>query len=209
MQYNRNEALRYLGANKNDRDSKNLVDIVYLKMRNEVQARYIYKRYAIKIEKESVILENGYRFTSKDLVKHLAGCDEVILLAATLGSRIDNTIRRLTLESVAQGAAAQAVAAALIEDYCDTVQKLLVTDNLFPRPRFSPGYGDWNLEEQKLLFNLLDCPKEIGLTLSDGLMMIPSKSVTAIIGLSNDVTCASNKCKSCSNSNCPYRDLEC
>lgn len=208
MQYNRNEALRYLGADKNDKDSKILVDTVYLKMRNEVQARYVYKRYAIKIEKDAVILGNGYKFTSKALVKHLCGCNEVILFAATLGSRIDNTIRRLTIESVAQGAAAQAVAAALIEDYCDTVQNSIITDNLLQRSRFSPGYGDWNLEEQKLLFDLLDCSKTIGLTLSDGLMMIPSKSVTAIIGLSTDAKRVSNKCMSCSNSNCSYRNLD-
>ena len=127
------------------------------------------------------------------------------MLAATLGTRVDAVIRRLAVGSVAEGAAAQAVAASLIESYCDDIQSKVDTGNLKQRPRFSPGYGDWPLEEQKLLFPILDCAKRIGLTLTDGLMMAPSKSVTAIIGLSEDVACVWNKCMTCGNVNCPYR----
>ena len=82
------------------------------------------------------------------------------------------------------------------------------TGGLLQRPRFSPGYGDWPLEEQRQLFAVLNCAKRIGLTLTDGLMMAPSKSVTAIIGLSEDAACVQNKCMTCSNINCPYRDTD-
>jgi cobalamin-dependent methionine synthase I len=51
------------------------------------------------------------------------------------------------------------------------------------RPRFSPGYGDLSLSVQSDLLNVLDARRNIGLTLSDSLMMIPQKSVTAIVGL--------------------------
>ena len=63
-------------------------------------------------------------------------------------------------------------------------------------------------EEQRQLFAVLNCAKRIGLTLTDGLMMAPSKSVTAIIGLSEDAACVQNKCMTCSNINCPYRDTD-
>lgn len=206
MEYNRKEALRYLRAKPNDEAAGILVDTVYLKLRNEVQARSVLQKHSITVDDAGVTLDTGVRFTSRDLARHLKGCDKALLLAATLGSRVDVAIRRLALGSVAEGAAAQAVAAALIESYCDSVQAQADTDGLAQRPRFSPGYGDWNLEEQRLLFPVLDCAKRIGLTLTDGLMMAPSKSVTAIIGLSEDVACVWNKCMTCGNVNCPYRE---
>lgn len=206
MEYNRKEALRYLRARPQDEAAGILVDTVYLKLRNEVQARSVLQKHSITVDEAGVTLDTGVRFTSRDLARHLRGCEKALLLAATLGSRVDVAIRRLALGSVAEGAAAQAVAASLIESYCDSVQAQADTEGLAQRPRFSPGYGDWRLEEQRLLFPVLDCAKRIGLTLTDGLMMAPSKSVTAIIGLSDDVACVWNKCMTCGNVNCPYRD---
>ena len=205
MEFNQREALRYLRANPKDKDSQNLVDLVYLKLRNEVQARSVLQRHSVTVDDAGVTLDTGVRFTSRDLARHLKGCDSVLLLGATLGSKVDVAIRRLALGSVAEGAAAQAVAAALIESYCDEVQSKVDTGALQQRPRFSPGYGDWDLAAQAKLFPVLNCAKQIGLTLTDGMMMAPSKSVTAIIGLSESVECVWNKCMTCGNVNCPYR----
>lgn len=208
MEFNRKEALRYLRARPNDKEAQALVDMVYLKLRNEVQARHVLLKSKVQVDKEGVTLVNGVRFTSRDLAAHVKGCEEVLLLGATLGSRVDAAIRRLALGSVAEGAAAQAVAAALIESYCDEVQAKADTGGLVQRPRFSPGYGDWDLAEQRLIFPVLNCAKLIGLTLTDGCMMAPSKSVTAVIGLSDDVQCVWNKCMTCGNINCPYRSSD-
>ena len=208
MEFNRKEALRYLRARPNDKEAQALVDMVYLKLRNEVQARHVLLKSKVQVDKEGVTLANGVRFTSRDLASHVKGCEEVLLLGATLGSRVDTAIRRLALGSVAEGAAAQAVAAALIESYCDEVQAKADTGGLAQRLRFSPGYGDWDLAEQRLIFPVLNCAKLIGLTLTDGCMMAPSKSVTAVIGLSDDVQCVWNKCMTCGNINCPYRSSD-
>lgn len=208
MEFKQKEALRYLRAKPGDKAAEILVDTVYLKLRNEVQARYILQKHAITADEAGVTLDCGVRFHSRALARHLKGCGTVLLMGATLGSRVDAAIRRLALISVAEGAAAQAVAAALIESYCDEVQAQAETDGLLQRPRFSPGYGDWPLVEQRQLFAVLNCAKRIGLTLTDGLMMAPSKSVTAIIGLSEDADCVQNKCMTCSNINCPYRDTD-
>lgn len=208
MDFNRREALRYLRARPDDKEAQLLVDTVYLKLRNEVQARHVLQKYRVAVDATGVTLEGGTRFNSRDLAAYLKGCEEALLLGATLGSRVDAAIRRLALGSVAEGAAAQAVAAALIESYCDEVQAKFDTGGLAQRPRFSPGYGDWDLAEQRLLFPVLNCAKLIGLTLTEGCMMAPSKSVTAVIGLSEDVQCVWNKCMTCGNINCPYRASE-
>lgn len=200
--------MRYLRARPDDKEAQLLVDTVYLKLRNEVQARHVLQKYRVAVDATGVTLEGGTRFNSRDLAAYLKGCEEALLLGATLGSRVDAAIRRLALGSVAEGAAAQAVAAALIESYCDEVQARFDTGGLAQRPRFSPGYGDWDLAEQRLLFPVLNCAKLIGLTLTEGCMMAPSKSVTAVIGLSEDVQCVWNKCMTCGNINCPYRASE-
>ena len=207
MRYSRAEALRYLRAQANDEAAGILVDTVFLKLRNEVQARHVLQKHACEILEDGVLLDCGVKFTSKDLAKHLAGCKEVLLLAATLGAKVDIAVRRLALESVSEGAAGQAVAATIIEGYCDEVQERVDTE-LYQRPRFSPGYGDWDLSEQRKLFAILECEKKLGLTLTDGLMMAPSKSLTAVIGLSDGVECLWKKCLSCNNINCPYREVE-
>ena len=206
MKFNRYEALRYLGAKRDDEVAGALVDLVYLKLRNEVQARHVLQQHGCAVDEQGITLDCGTRFSSRALAAHLNGCKKVLLLGATLGSRVDVAIRRLSLLSVTEGAAAQAVGAALIESYCDEVQSRVDTGQLRQRPRFSPGYGDWDLQEQKLLFPLLDCSRRIGLTLTEGIMMAPSKSVTAVIGLSDKAECLWNRCMTCGNKNCPYRD---
>lgn len=116
------------------------------------------------------------------------------------------------MESLTQAAAAQAVGAALIEHYCDTVEEELKKDisagNF--RWRFSPGYGDWDLQEQKKVFAILKCDK-IGLTLTASGMMAPVKSVTAIIGINHQSPACTGETKSkkhcgdCASHDCPYR----
>lgn len=73
VEYNRKEALRYLGARPNDKQAENLVDIAYLKLRNEVQPRHIIQKHSCTIDAEGITLDCGVRFTSSDLARHLKG----------------------------------------------------------------------------------------------------------------------------------------
>ena len=77
---------------------------------------------------------------------------------------------------------------------------------VFLPPRFSPGYGDLPLSLQRDIFRVLDCPRKIGLTLNESLLMSPSKSVTAIVGLGHprESSC-SGGCNQCSKTDCIYR----
>ena len=77
---------------------------------------------------------------------------------------------------------------------------------LHTRARFSPGYGDLKLSSQKDIFRVLDCSRKIGLSLNDSLLMSPSKSVTAIIGVSNiEKNCNIKGCSSCEKRDCSFR----
>ena len=112
--------------------------------------------------------------------------------------------QRYTSLSPAKALFFQAIGAERIESLCDTFCAELKENGLQLRPRFSPGYGDLPLDLQKDLFRVLDCSRKIGLTLNESLLMSPSKSVTAIIGIGGRAE-EQNKCGTCQKTDCAYK----
>jgi len=113
-----------------------------------------------------------------DIAAHLRGCGSCIVFAVTLG---------LGTERYLAGLAADPAAAL----YADTACSLLIeeaadyAEGEMPRHttwRYSPGYGDLPLTLQGKLLSLLDAPRRLGLTLTDSGLMLPRKSITAIVG---------------------------
>ena len=82
----------------------------------------------------------------------------------------------------------------------------LEEEHLYLRPRFSPGYGDFDICYQEPIVRMLNCAKTIGLTLTDSFMMTPTKSVTAVIGISTQKDrCPISGCEVCTKKDCEYR----
>lgn len=130
---------------------------------------------------------------SRSLARHLTGCREAVVMAATVGLSIDRLIARHGRLAPATGLCLQALGTerieALCDSFCDRLADELRPDGCTLTSRFSPGYGDLPLETQAVIFDLLDCPRRIGLTLTGGGLMSPSKSVTAIVGIQRkDIT---------------------
>ena len=125
---------------------------------------------------------------SRSLGRNLKQCEKLILFGATLGTGADRLITRASLTDMAKAVVLQACAAAMLEEYCDACQREIAKqqekEGWYLRPRFSPGYGDFDIQYQKPLMQMLDCAKTIGLTMTDSFMMTPTKSVTAVIGMS-------------------------
>mgnify|MGYP002239623727 CR=1 FL=1 len=104
-----------------------------------------------------VELEGGTVFESNQLGQPPFGLSGSDSFWGHLGSRFDIGIRRLSLQRIAYGAAAQAVGAALIESYCDKLEeewKGELSAEFTYRSRFSPGYGDWPLTDQERFSSL-------------------------------------------------------
>ena len=96
--------------------------------------------------------------------------------------------RRTAATSPSDAFVLQAIGAAAIESWTDEVEDEIrceLRDGETLASRYSPGYGDYPLEAQRRLFALLDAPKKIGVSLTDNLIMVPSKSVSAVIGVKN------------------------
>lgn len=150
-----------------------------------------------------------FSLKSEQLAKNLAGCEGVLLFAATVGVGIDRLIAKYGRVSPAKALLFQALGAERIEALCDVFCADAAKElNVGLRPRFSPGYGDLPLAAQRDIFDVLGCAKRIGLSLNDSLLMSPSKSVTAFAGLSggaNETPTPAARCAACGKQNCAYR----
>ena len=103
----------------------------------------------------------------------------------------------------------QAIGTELIEKFCDNLTKdVFLKDypkHFGTKPRFSPGYGDLPLEFQRDIFRILKPEKTIGAYLTDALMMVPSKTVSAIVGITDTPKQAEHSCKTCKKTDCEFR----
>ena len=131
-------------------------------------------------------------------------------MAATLGAGADRLLTKYGKLHVAKAAVMQAAAAAMTEAYCNELNGRWREDykkgGWFLRPRFSPGYGDFSLSFQKEILGALEAEKRIGITLTDGFLMMPSKSVTAVMGASRKpYRCDVKGCEACGKKDCAYR----
>ena len=123
---------------------------------------------------------------SQSLAKHLALCHAVYLVCATIGVGFDALQRRTAVVSASDAFVLQAIGAAAVEALMDDVEleirsELREGETLVSR--YSPGYGDYPLAEQRRLLELLDAPRSVGVSLTDALVMVPTKSVSAVIGV--------------------------
>ncbi|MBQ6430415.1 MAG: Vitamin B12 dependent methionine synthase activation subunit [Oscillospiraceae bacterium] len=149
----------------------------------------------------------AFGVTSKHLARNLEGCVKAVLFAATVGVGIDRLIAKYSVQSPAKALLFDAIGTERIETLCDLFCRDIEREyQMSAKPRFSPGYGDLDISVQTELFSVLNCRKHIGLSISDSLMMSPSKSVTAIVGLC-ETACKkpSRKCEACGKTDCAFR----
>lgn len=182
----RGEILRYAGVRGDAPELCGLLEECISEARGRLVYKVCYAKFPIT--KEGELLNIGFTSTSSsDLSKNLRDCDSIVLFAATVGLEIDRLITRYSSISPTKALIFQALGAERIESLCNSFCRDIKTkkkaEGRSVRPRFSAGYGDFPIEEQRNIFAALDCPKRIGVSLNESLLMSPSKSVTAIIGI--------------------------
>ena len=209
---NLREAMRYGGMAGAGEDMERRVRGVY----DEISDKLCYRVCCgeFEIAQCGDVLDLGFMKTdSRGLMKNLHGCGSIVLFAATVGIELDRYIAMYGVTEPHKSLIAQAIGAERIESLCDVFSDKIEAEaksrGLYTRPRFSPGYGDFPLGAQREIFKVLDCPRKIGLTLNQSMLMSPSKSVTAIIGLSKEPkNCGRGGCSSCENTDCNFRSEE-
>jgi len=122
----------------------------------------------------------------------LCGCRQALLFAATLGAQSERLLLRMQATSHAQALLIDAALSAAIEKVCDQacarIQAQLFAQNLYLTERFSPGYADMPIAQNKDIINVLDAQRQIGLSITPSGLMLPRKSVCAVIGVKGEPT---------------------
>lgn len=150
-------------------------------------------------------------FTGKDIGELLEGCREAVLMAVTLGQGIDRLLAKSSVSNMADAVIMDACASTAIENVADNfeadLRRELEAEGLFLTDRFSPGYGDLPLSVQRQVLEALDAGRKIGLTVNSSMLMMPGKSVTAVLGISGEPKPLRKRgCESCSLfRSCIYR----
>lgn len=204
------EILRYAGMKQATPEIDALISDCLLEAGPALSYRVCYGEFPVSICGDTVNL-SFTKTTSCDLAKNLAGCKSIVLFAATVGIGIDRLVSRYERLSPSRALILTAIGAERIEALCNCfnneVKKEKEAFGLYTRPRFSPGYGDLSLEIQTHILSVLDCNRKIGLNLNNSLLMSPTKSVTALIGVGacHTKSNADRSCLLCKKTDCEFR----
>ena len=209
-QLDTDEILRYMGCppDQAGADLRNQAQLCGRHICQTARLRWAWRCYDILQEENGVRLSCGLLLPGRDLKAHLEGCVRAVVFCMTLGAAVDVLIRKTQSGDMLQGLALDCAADTAVEQGCDQIE--LELQAMFPGCsfpfRYSPGYGDFPLSCQPQLFGCLEAGKRIGITLTDSYLMAPSKSVTAVIGVSPlSRTCTVKGCEACGKTDCTYR----
>ena len=178
---NRSEAIRYLGgAGIQMNDQMEVLMDECEKMVLEIAApKFLY----IELDLPCDAIMGG-----RDIANHLDGCEKAILMCATLGAEIDKLIRINQISDMAKAVVLDSFSSVAVEQVCNKVDEIIAEKYAGYNMtfRFSPGYGDYPISLQQDFLRMLDAPRKIGLTTNDNYLLMPTKSVTAVLGLSKN-----------------------
>jgi len=221
LKIDEDEVLRYLGYSKRKMAAPK--EIVLQIVREEIARSYnlfepqgIYS--PIKIRQISfsdgrVVLENDFVVNFNNLVINLLkGTNCLVLGVVTVGSTLENNVTELFARGeYPRAIALDAVGTVAVEALSKYVRNLICQEvkdrNLQITRHFSPGYNDWDINQQKVIFEIIPADK-IGVKLTESCMMLPRKSLSWVIGIGKDISRLSKEkgtCKICKLKSCQYR----
>lgn len=220
QQISKPEVLRYLGYSNQEINPKLniLIDNCIKETLNIIKPMYIYKFFSINIKDYKVnVLGTNLALEGNDILNHLKRCSKCAILAATLGIKFDNKVKYLEKSSMTEALIIDSCGTEAIELLCDQAEneiKLQANKDGFNiTSRYSPGYGDFSITIQNDILNILSAQCSIGLTANENSILIPRKSVTAIIGFTkSNINPNKRSCINCNKyKNCQYRkdDIYC
>lgn len=176
-------ALRYMGAAgwEPDAASSALLDQAEKRLLEIATPRVVWRLLPCEV----LPLGN----CGRDLARHLEGCHEVVVMAATLGSEVDTLLRRMELTDIALAATADAMASVMLEQVCDAWEAELRTEwepqKRYITGRYAPGYGDCPLELNDAVCQAADSVRGCGVAVTAQHLLVPRKSTTALLGVAD------------------------
>ncbi len=215
--FNRHDLVRHFGGRRH-RDLSHFVkmkiDKLEIKLKDIIKPRLSYRVGKVKSTNNGIIyIEEGISLTSSKLVKTMNSCNEMIFFIATLGNGIEKEIARFTEENYLSKAyildsMGSVTIENIVEEFYQDMSKQYKSEGREVTFRFSPGYCDWSIKDQRKIFNFLDS-HPTGVELMKSCLMQPRKSISGIFGILPPGMYSSyspyNPCSECSRKNCAGR----
>lgn len=188
MTLDRAEALRYLAIARPDAGSLEAIEPVAAALEQALTPRFTFAAFPVRHTPEGVSLEGSGLVLPGEMARTmLRDCTDAVLLLCTLGAGFEARLRAASARDMAQAAMLDACGSAYVEAGCFDAEKAIAArfPGKFLTDRFSPGYGDLPLELQPKLCAALDSQRRLGVTVTESLLMVPMKTVSAVIGLAD------------------------
>jgi len=157
------------------------------------------------------LIEGSVIFKSRIIAQVLERCPQVAIFLVTIGKYLEETAFQLARDGlILQATVLDAIGSNAVEKVAnfaqDRIKEIVKAQGLVTSRRFSPGYCDWNIGQQRMLFYALT-GNTVGIRLTGECLMIPQKSISGIIGIgpANANVENYNPCKTCTKQNCPGR----
>lgn len=211
VQLNREEALGYLGYAGQQVDETLLARFHELAHACETAIEPVYAWSLFDVDEARCAWEGSHPAVAlrdcelvlpgQSIVDHLRGARKVALMACTLGAASEREMRKYVALGAADGVMFGACASALVEAAANAVEGYVVAEaremGLHTNWRFSPGYGDLPLDVQPAFLAALDATRKLGVTLTPTNMLVPVKSVTAVVGLFDTIDASAEVRSAC------------
>lgn len=184
MQIDKREVLYFLGYRGQDISDElnNLIDTAIQTCIDLSKPKFVLKKF--ELEFSPLRFKNtNFELYGKDILEHLKDCDFAYAFAVTLGFDLDKEVEKQLTINKTFAVILDSCGSACIESVCDDICNDLLLKEKELTTRFSCGYGDFPIECQKDLCDLLNAQKNIGLFVNKSFSMSPNKSVTAIVGV--------------------------
>lgn len=164
----------------------------------------------IKIERDCFYINNTCINSEKIITRYFKNTEYIAILLATIGNQAETLSKQfINQNDLLMGYIMDIASSELVEKTIALVElKLDETINKFnlgTTNRYSPGYCGWNVSDQQKLFSFLPA-NFCGITLNDSAMMIPIKSVSAVVGIGKNAVKEEYECEICDIDFCYKRD---
>jgi hypothetical protein len=215
IEIDKKQLCHYIGYNDNYKLSANIASLIddYAEHAHSlIHPLFSYVIKDVEWARGSIaFIEDSITFKSRIIARLLEHCNQVAIFLVTIGKYLEETAWQLSRDGlILQATILDAIGSDAVEQVADfahaRIKELTEAQGLFISRRFSPGYCDWNISQQRTLFYALT-GNTIGIRLTRECLMIPQKSISGIIGigpLKADVE-DYNPCKRCRKKNCPGR----
>jgi hypothetical protein len=157
------------------------------------------------------LIEGSVIFKSRIIARLLERCSQVAIFVVTIGKYMEETTAQLAKDGlILQATVLDAIGSDAVEKVADFVQDrikdIAEAQGLVTSQRFSPGYCDWNVGQQRMLFYALN-GNTLGIRLTGECLMVPQKSISGIIGIGPSIDDVENynPCRTCTKQDCPGR----